>query len=106
MRTEFVHFNDKNTNKITFVKYLSNGSTNNESRKQMKFLKEMENGVRWLFPTSHAIMEIHFDEIYREPVMDLRWSYIYYIVLILLLFIAAFLCIDKYDFSKIQELEE
>lgn len=36
MRTEFVHFNDKNTNKITFVKHLSNGSTNNESRKQMK----------------------------------------------------------------------
>lgn len=69
-------------------------------------LAYMENGVRWLFPTSHAIMEIHFDEIYREPVMDLRWSYIYYIVLILLLFIAAFLCIDKYDFSKIQELEE
>ncbi len=69
-------------------------------------LAYMENGIRWLFPTGHAIMEIHFDEIYREPIMALQWSYIYYIVLIFILFVVAFLMIDGYDFSKIQELEE
>ena len=66
----------------------------------------MENNIRWLFPTAHAILEIHFDEIYKTPIMDIRQSYIYYIVLIIVLFVAAYLSIDNYDFSKIQELEE
>ena len=66
----------------------------------------LENGIRWLFPTAHAIMEIHFDEIYKKPIMDLRWSYLYYIILIFVLFVVAFLAIEKYDFSKLQELEE
>ena len=69
-------------------------------------LAYMEKGIRWIFPTSHAIMEIHFDEIYRKPIMDIKWSYIYYIVLIFVLFFIAILSVEKYDFSKIQELEE
>lgn len=69
-------------------------------------LAYMENGIRWIFPTSHAILEIHFNEIYKKPIMNLGWSYLYYIVLIFILFIVAFLCVDKYDFSKTQELEE
>ncbi len=69
-------------------------------------LAYMENGIRWLFPTSHAILEIHFDEIYKEPIMDLSWSYIYYLVIIFILLMVAIVRVDKYDFSKIQELEE
>lgn len=69
-------------------------------------LAYMENGVRWLLPTAHAILEIHFDELYREPVMDLRISYLYYFLWIMICFMAAYLKIDKYDFSKIQEMEE
>ena len=69
-------------------------------------LAYMENHTRWLFPTAHAILEIHFDEIYKEPIMDMRLSYIYYLVLIIALFVIAYLRIDHYDFSKIQELEE
>lgn len=69
-------------------------------------LAYMEGAIRWLFPTAHAILEIHFDEIYKKPIMDMRLSYIYYLVLIIILFVAAYLAIDKYDFSRIQELEE
>lgn len=69
-------------------------------------LAYMENNIRWLFPTAHAVLEIHFDEIYNKPIMDMRLSYLYYAVLLIILFVTAFLCIDKYDFSKIQELEE
>lgn len=69
-------------------------------------LAYMGKGISWIFPTGHAIMELHFDPIYKEPVMALQWSYIYYIVLIFILFVVAFIMIDKYDFSKIQELEE
>lgn len=69
-------------------------------------LAYMENGVRWIFPTAHAILEIHFDEIYRIPIMDIRWSYIYYLVLIFVTFVIAYSCVDKYDFSKINEVEE
>lgn len=69
-------------------------------------LAYLENNIRWFFPTAHAILEIHFDEIYKEPIMDMRLSYIYYIAFIIVLFVVAYLCIDNYDFSKIQELEE
>ena len=69
-------------------------------------LAYMENGVRWFFPTSHAVLEIHFDEIYRKPIMRMEWSYLYYLVLIMILFVISFVLIDRYDFSKIQELEE
>ena len=69
-------------------------------------LAYMENGVRWFFPTSHAVLEIHFDEIYRKPIMGMEWSYLYYLVLIMILFVISFVVIDRYDFSKIQELEE
>lgn len=69
-------------------------------------LAYMENGIRWIFPTAHAVLEIHFDELYKEPVMDLRMSYLYYIILIVLFFIVAYLKIEHYDFSGIEEMEE
>ena len=69
-------------------------------------LAYMENRVRWVFPTSHAIMEIHFDELYRKPVMDMSWSFIYYIMIIFMLLVVTILSIDRCDFSKIQELED
>ena len=31
-------------------------------------LAYIETGVRWLFPNAHAIMELHFDEIYRKRI--------------------------------------
>lgn len=69
-------------------------------------LMYIEESVRWLFPTTHAILEIHFDIIYKKPILDLRLSYLYYIFFIFILVTIAFVCVDKYDFSKVQELEE
>ena len=69
-------------------------------------LAYMENGIRWIFPTAHAIMEIHFDEIYRKPIMDMRFSYIYFFILILVCVMISYIAIDHYDFSRIQEMEE
>ena len=69
-------------------------------------LSYMDIGVKWIFPTNHTILEIHFDEIYRKPIMDIAWSYLYYIGIIIVLLIVAVVRIDKFDFSKIQELEE
>ncbi len=69
-------------------------------------LAYMENGISWIFPTAHAVLELHHDPIYRQPVVDIRLSYIYYIVLIVVLFVVAYMGIDKYDFTKIQEWEE
>ena len=69
-------------------------------------LSYMDIGVKWIFPTNHTILEIHFDEIYRKPIMDIAWSYLYYIGIIVVLLIVAVVRIDKFDFSKIQELEE
>ena len=69
-------------------------------------LAYMENNIRWFFPTTHAILEIHFDEIYKRSIMDMRLSYLYYIMILIILFVVAFIRVDKCDFSKIQELEE
>ena len=69
-------------------------------------LAYMENNIRWLFPTAHAIMEIHFDEIYKKPIMDMRFSYIYYLLLIVVCVMISYVAIDHYDFSRIQEMEE
>lgn len=69
-------------------------------------LAYMENKIRWFFPTAHAIMEIHFDEIYKKPIMDMRFSYIYYFVLIMVSFLISYMAIACYDFSRIQEMEE
>lgn len=69
-------------------------------------LAYIEGTLRWMFPTAHAILEIHFDEIYKQPIMDMRVSYLYYLLLIGVLFMVAYIAIEKYDFSKIQELEE
>lgn len=69
-------------------------------------LAYIETSVRWLFPNAHAIMELHFDEIYRKPIMDMRVSYLYYLLWIVVLSGVVFWFIDKYDFTKIDELEE
>lgn len=69
-------------------------------------LAYMENNLRWFFPTAHAILEIHFDEIYKKPIMDLRISYIYYLICILAGFLISYMLMERYDFSKIQEMEE
>ncbi len=69
-------------------------------------LAYMENNIRWLFPTAHAIMEIHFDEIYKKPIMDMRFSYMYYLILIVVCVMVSYVAIDHYDFSRIQEMEE
>ena len=69
-------------------------------------LAYIENRVRFLFPTAHAVLEIHFDEIYKKPVLDIRLSYIYYVFCTFILFITALFLVGGYDFSKIQELEE
>lgn len=66
----------------------------------------MENKIRWIFPTSHSVMEIHFDEIYRKPIFDIRFSYLYYIALIFIFIMVSIFNLDKLDFSRIQELEE
>lgn len=69
-------------------------------------LAYMENNLRWLFPTAHAIMEIHFDEIYKKPIMDMRFSYVYYLILIVVCVMVSYVAIEHYDFSRMQEMEE
>lgn len=69
-------------------------------------LAYMEKFIRWFFPTAHAILEIHFDEIYKMPIMDIRFSYIYYFVLIMVSFLVSYVTMEGYDFTKIQEMEE
>lgn len=69
-------------------------------------LAYMENNIRWIFPTAHAILEIHFDPIYKKPIMDIWFSYIYYLLMIIVFFLISYMAIDRYDFSRIQEMEE
>lgn len=61
--------------------------------------------IKWLLPTAHVLAWQHYDEIYREQIFNIGYSYVYFIVLILALCILSSLLIDTYDFSKISDME-
>ena len=68
-----------------------------------KMLKFVSLSQRQPEKRSAKIRRADFDEIYKKPIMGMAWSYLYYLVLVMVLFIVAFIMIDRYDFTKIQE---
>ncbi len=60
----------------------------------------------WLFPTAHVLLWTHFDEIYKYQVFPIACSFLCLLVLIVLFYLISFLRIDRYDFSKIADMED
>lgn len=61
---------------------------------------------KWLFPAAHTLPWIHYDLIYNKQIFPITYSIGYMIIFILVLFSLNCLLVDRYDFSKIEEMEE
>ena len=67
---------------------------------------QFETASRFIFPTSHISLWLHYDAVYNTQVFDIRASFIYLIFLISILFLLSSITIDRYDFSKISDMED
>ena len=62
--------------------------------------------AKWLFPTSNALAWMHYDPIFKKRIVPITNSYIYFIVLILVLLIWSLISAKRYDYSKVEDLED
>ena len=60
-----------------------------------------ESSARWIYPTAHTLMWLHFDLIYQRQVFPVIYSVGYMVVLIIFLLAVDYLFLDSYDFSKV-----
>lgn len=60
----------------------------------------------WCFPTSHAIAWLHFDDVLRIQKFDIGYSYLYFLVIIAVMTILSLVCVKRYDFSKVTDMED
>lgn len=67
-------------------------------------LCKTESKIKWLFPSSNSLLEMHFDRVLKKQIVNIRNSYLYFIIILLTLFIISCIAIKRYDFSKITEV--
>ncbi|MBQ4069179.1 MAG: hypothetical protein IJC76_08000 [Lachnospiraceae bacterium] len=65
-----------------------------------------EGVVKWVFPVSNAITWMHYDDIFKKPVVPIVNSYMYFGIILLVLIIWNIFAIKRYDFSKVEDLED
>ena len=63
-------------------------------------------GLKWLFPSTNSIAWMHYDMVLKKQIVDMTKSYLYFIILIILLLIASLIFIKRYDFSKVTDMED
>lgn len=66
----------------------------------------MNDRRQWLFPSAHAISWMHFDKVLKIQKFGLKYSYLYFICWIVLLFIISCFSVKRYDFAKITDMED
>lgn len=62
-------------------------------------LTGIDNGGKWLLPTAHSIIWIHYIEYYRDSVMNIGYSFLYYILVNIVIIINAFMECKCYSFE-------
>lgn len=65
-----------------------------------------EGVIKWFFPVSNAITWMHYDDIFKKPVVPIVNSYMYFGIILLVLIIWNIFAIKRYDFSKVEDLED
>jgi len=65
-----------------------------------------EGVIKWVFPVSNAITWMHYDDIFKKPVVPIVNSYMYFGIILLVLIIWNIFAIKRYDFSKVEDLED
>lgn len=66
----------------------------------------MNSKLQWFFPSAHAISWLHFDEVLNIQKFRLTYSYLYFVVWIVVLFIISCLSVKRYDFAKVTDMED
>ncbi len=61
--------------------------------------------LMWLFPSVNSIVWLHYTKYYREEVTPLYYSYLYFLILIIGLFIACTIQIKKYSYDSLEDIE-
>ena len=62
--------------------------------------------IKWCFPTANTVSWMHFDHYLRTQIFDIRNSYLYFVVFIIILIIVDIKAIHRYDFAKITDMED
>lgn len=66
----------------------------------------MNSAKQWLFPSAHAISWLHFDEILNIEKFSIKYSVLYFVVGIMILFVISCIAVKRYDFSKVTDMED
>ena len=57
----------------------------------------------WFFPMAHTMINLHFTEYFRKPIMELKYSFLYFIGLITVILIVCLLAVKHTNFLNIDE---
>jgi len=61
---------------------------------------------KWIFPVSNALVWMHYDPIFKKRIVPIKNSYLYFIILIAVLMVWSIVTVKRYDFSKVEDLED
>ena len=59
--------------------------------------------VMWIFPTANTLMWLHYKEILKEPITPVENSFLYFLILIAVLFIANLFVLRNLQFINIEQ---
>ena len=59
----------------------------------------------WLFPMAHSIVWVHFDKFYRDEIVKIGWSILYFIILIGILFMVVYRGMKYLNFTSVEETD-
>ncbi len=68
-------------------------------------LVSIGSNIKWLFPQAHTLVWLHYDEVYNTHLFDMRYSFVYMIVLIVLMYVLNEALILNYDFTSMSDVE-
>lgn len=62
--------------------------------------------IKWYFPAANTVSWMHFDHFMKKQIFDVRKSYLYFLILIIILVAVDIKAIHRYDFAKITDMED
>ena len=62
--------------------------------------------TKWFFPSANSLVEMRFDEIFKQQEMHIGSSYLYFLAVSVLLLLVGCIVIRRYDFSKVTDMED
>ena len=65
-----------------------------------------EGSLKWAFPVSNAVAWMHYDRVFKKPIVPIVNSYLYFIIINFVLLVWNIIAIKRYDFSKVRDLED